>query len=254
MSKASITSVSELRRRAFGALRETWPTIFILTLTIALISWGAGQFSSIPVVNVVATILLSIPSMGVTKGLLAYLRGQELTSGCITSMFPYWTKVLCYELWSTLFIFLWMLPGLLLMGIGLVMGGFVALEVKDAGVAVLALVFIYGGLVLSLVLLIRAGLNYSMSACLLADHPDMGGIEALEESKAMMRGNRWRLVKLGLPVMLMELALIIVFGILTSRRGESWYLTLLDALVFTAMGTLAAYFEPVLYRELRGED
>jgi uncharacterized membrane protein len=45
---------------------------------------------------------------------------------------------------------------------------------------------------------IKISLEYSMSYYLLADHPEMTGREALKASKAMMKGHKWRLLRLRL--------------------------------------------------------
>ena len=45
---------------------------------------------------------------------------------------------------------------------------------------------------------IKVALTYSMSYYLLADHPEMTGREALKASKDMMKGHKWRLLRLRL--------------------------------------------------------
>ena len=247
MTQATPTPTRELRRKAFSALEATWPTLLALTLAINLISYLAGQLSGIPLLGLLASILLSIPMMGVLKGKMAYLRGTPLQFDCFSSMFPHWTKVICYELWVMLFTFLWMLPGVIMTFLGFAM---VALAVDgSAGAGIAALIFMYGGLVLMLVLLFRAVLNYMVSSCLLVDDPDMGGLVTLEKSKAMMRGNRWRFVKMNLPIFLLSLVLVLLVGLL----GDTWFASLLSTLVSTAIALLMSYFQPVFYRDLLGE-
>lgn len=247
MTQATPTPTRELRRKAFSALEATWPTLLALTLAINLISYLAGQLSGIPLLSLLASLLLSIPTMGVLKGKMAYLRGTPLQFDCFSSMFPHWTKVICYELWVMLFTFLWMLPGVIMTFLGFAM---VALAVDgSAGAGIAALIFMYGGLVLMLVLLFRAVLNYMVSSCLLVDDPDMGGLVTLEKSKAMMRGNRWRFVKMNLPIFLLSLVLVLLVGLL----GDTWFASLLSTLVSTAIALLLSYFQPVFYRDLLGE-
>lgn len=243
------TPTRELRRKAFSALEATWPTLLALTLAINLISYLAGQLSGIPLLSMLASILLSIPTMGILKGKLAHLRGTPLQFDCFSSMFPHWTKVICYELWVMLFAFLWMLPGLLPAFIGGVMGGIGLLD-GSGDVSVAGVLIALAGIVLVLVLLTRAVLNYMVSSCLLVDNPDMGGLATLEKSKAMMRGNRWRFVKMILPIFLMQLVLILLIGLM----GNTWFASLLSSVVSAAIAVLMAFFQPVFYRDLLGED
>ncbi|MBQ7849542.1 MAG: DUF975 family protein [Clostridia bacterium] len=248
MTQATPTPARELRRKALAELETTWPTLLALTLVISLISFFAGLFSGIPLFSLVVSLLLSIPTMGILKGKLAHLRGTPLQFDCFSGMFPHWTKVICYELWVMLFTFLWMLPGLLPAFIGGVMGG-VGLRDGSGDVSVAGVLIALVGLVLMLVLLFRMTLNYMVSSCLLVDNPDMGGLVTLEKSKDMMRGNRWRFVKMNLPIFLMQLVLILLVVLL----GDTWFASLLYSVVSTAIAVLMAFFQPVFYRDLLGE-
>ncbi len=248
MSRTPATS-RELRQRAFAALETTWPTLLALTSIVNLLSWLVGQISDSSLISVIFSLLLSILTMGILKGSLEYLRGTPLQFDCIASMFPKCTKVICYELWVMLFIFLWMLPGLLVTFIGGVMGG-VSVANGQGDVTTAGLIALAAGLVAMLVLLFRAALNYSMGGCLLIDNPEMGGLAVLEKSKAMMRGNRWRFVKMNLPLFLAEMAVVLVIGFM----GDTWLAALLTLFLGTATGTLVSFFAPVFYRELQGED
>lgn len=252
MPRPTPTATSNLRRMAFAALEKTWPILLTLNLVISMISFLTGQIIAIPFISLIVSLLLSISTMGMMKGMLEHLRGTPLQYDCIASMFPHWTKVLCYELWLILFIFLWMLPGLLTVLVGYFML-MVAGVGGDKGTGIAALVFMGGGIVLMLALLTRTVLNYMMAGCQLVDNPDMGGLVALAKSKEMMRGHRWRFVKMNLPYFLLQIAIMTVFGILTNHLGDKWYVSLLTSLLSTAMSVLIAYFAPVFYRDLRGE-
>lgn len=248
MTRITSTPTSDLRRKAFAAAQATWPTLLALNLVISLISYLAGQLSGIPLLGLIASLLLSIPTMGILMGKMEYLCGAPLQYECFAGMFPHWTKVVCYELWAMLFAFLWMLPGLLVAFLGGVMGG-VGLLDSSGDVSVAGVLIALAGIVLMLVLLTRAMLNYMVSPCLLVDNPDMGGLATLEKSKAMMRGNRWRFVKMNLPIFLMQLVLILLVGLL----GDTWFASLLSSVVSAAMAVVMAYFQPVFYRDLLGE-
>lgn len=238
----------ELRQRAFAALKDTWQTLLILTLVINLISWLGEQGSDIPAASTVASLILAIPTMGILKGSLEHLRGTPLKMECFGSMFPKWTKVLCYELWVILFCFLWMLPGLAVTFMGGAMGG-VSVANGHADVTTVGMIALAIGVPVMLVLLFRALLNYSMGGCLLVDFPDMGGRAALKKSKEMMRGNRWCFVKMNLPVFLAEIALVLVTGFMS----DTWLATLLASLLGAVTNMLTSFFAPVFYRELLNE-
>lgn len=240
----------ELRRKAFDALQTTWPVLLTLHLTISAVSWLAGQLSGIPLISTIVTFLLCIPNLGILNGTLNHLRGKLLDYSCITSMFPCWTKVICYELWSMLFLFLWMLPGIILSFIGFSMGVFAA----DASVNTAGALVLFAGIAALFVLLIRASLNYMMASCLIVDTPDMGGIAALEKSKSMMKGNRWRFIRMGLPVFLVYTVIVIIVSALTNAQEPTLLSTLLSSLLTTGYALAISFFQPVFYRDLLGED
>jgi len=66
------------------------------------------------------------------------------------------------------------------------------------GAYLLRLVFVFLWSLLLIVPGIIAQLSYSQTFYLLADHPEMGPLEAIRASKEMMRGHKWRLFCLGL--------------------------------------------------------
>ena len=60
---------------------------------------------------------------------------------------------------------------------------------------------------------IKVALTYSMSYYLLADHPEMTGREALKASKDMMKGHKWRLLRLRLSFLGWVFLSFFTFGI-----------------------------------------
>lgn len=256
MTETRIASASELHGRAWRATAATWPTILVITCIISLTSYVAAEILSlIPVVGglllLALELLMTVPTMGLVNGTINYLRRGSITVEHVTSMFSFIPEMICYRLWEELFMFLWMLPGLLTTMIGY-FTLFVAGVGGDSVMGIIALTFIIGGIVLMLALSFRAELNYAMSACLIVDEPTMGGIEALRRSKQMMRGNRWRYIKISLPVLLITV-LILVIHYLTRNTMLSAFESFLISMLGIIPGVLGQYLAPVLYEELRSK-
>lgn len=64
---------------------------------------------------------------------------------------------------------------------------------KSLGLYIVMQIFIILWALLLIIPGIIAALRYSMCFYILADHPDIGIMQALNESKRMMRGNKWKL-------------------------------------------------------------
>ena len=69
---------------------------------------------------------------------------------------------------------------------------------KSLGLYIVMSIFIFLWCLLLIVPGIIAALRYSMCFYILADNPNMGIMEALNESKRMMRGNKWKYFCLNL--------------------------------------------------------
>ena len=60
---------------------------------------------------------------------------------------------------------------------------------------------------------IIASYSYDMTAFILCENPDMTAIEAIKESKELMKGNKWRLFCLGLSFIGWDLLAVAIVGI-----------------------------------------
>lgn len=69
---------------------------------------------------------------------------------------------------------------------------------KAFGLYIVMSIFIFLWTLLLIIPGIIAALRYSMSFYILADHPEMGIMEAMNESKRIMRGNKWKFFCLNL--------------------------------------------------------
>ena len=242
-----ITPSAALRAHALEALKATWPTVLAGSALINLVSFVLNQvLGAIPVLgflSILVTALLMVPMMGLAKGVLDYYRGQPMTFDCVKSMFPHWQKVCLYYLWMMLCALGWMLLGAIPLAIG------AAMMVSESMEA-LGVLLMLAGVVLMLVLGVRAGLDYSMAQGILMDDPSVGVRELLKKSRAMIRGYRWHYVKVSLPVFLIVFAAMFVIGGLTAALS-GWLSSLVSSVISVFSGMLGYYFLPVMYEELR---
>lgn len=247
-----ITLVPVLRAQAWEALKATWKTLLPLVVLFQVASYVLNQIvSAIPVVGAFLTFLvtaaMSVPMMGLTSGVLGYYRGQPLTQDCMKTMFPHWQKVCLLYLWTMLCLAGWMLLGAAAMVVGVTM-----VKLGTDGTAIIAFggLLAVAGMVLMLVLVVRAALNYSMSQCILIDAPSTGVRETLRKSKEMIRGYRWYSVKVQWPVFAIILIAAFVVGGLTATL-PAWLASLISAGLACFTSMFSYYFLPVMYVELR---
>lgn len=84
---------------------------------------------------------------------------------------------------------------------------------KSLGLYIVMSIFIFLWCLLLIVPGIIAAFRYSMCFYILADNPDIGIMEALNESKRMMRGNKWKYFCLNLSFIGWGLLCICTVGI-----------------------------------------
>jgi uncharacterized membrane protein len=88
---------------------------------------------------------------------------------------------------------------------------------KQVGTAIIAnlLVFIrvFIGTILFIIPGIIAAFQYSMVNYIIAENPGIKAREALERSKEMMRGNKFRFFRLGLSFLGWSILVVLTFGI-----------------------------------------
>lgn len=246
----NIASVSELRSRAWNAMTMTWSTVLSISCIINLTSTvGSEILSYLPggtLLYMVLVLLLNVPTMGLINGTMSYLRRGIISFDHISSMFPYVKQVVCYSIWEGLHLFLWMLPGVIVSGVGT---GF-AIVSEEQTTAIIGLVLSTVGLILMVVLGVRAGLNYLLAPCCLIDTPHMGGLAALGRSKELMRGHRWRFIRMNLPIILMEIIIGVISAML-SGSVDPMLLSVIISILSIAPEVMSRYLTSVLYQELQ---
>ncbi len=144
----------DLMSRARVSLKGNWG-LAVGGNVIYLVLFALVQ--SIPYFGWLGGLIIGGPlTFGLSAFFLSLSRRQEARLSQLFDGFNYFVNILKAYLFMSLFILLW------------------------------TLLFIIPGLV--------AGLSYSQTFFILADNPQMEGREALKKSKALMAGNRWRLI------------------------------------------------------------
>ncbi len=147
-------------------------------LTIFLIVFGVIMAVSIAV-GLVFFVLGSIVEVGYARFNLTLVDYGEPAFRNLFDYFPHWKRVLLANFLRQLFISLW------------------------------SLLFIVPGII--------ATYNYALVPYLMAESPDMNSKEAINMSKQLMYGNRWRLFCLHFSFIGWDLLNILTFGI-----GSLW--------------------------------
>lgn len=124
-------------------------------------------------------ILGSFVGVGYAKFNLNLVDKKETSFETLFEYFTYWKTTAVMRLLKTLYVFLW------------------------------SLLFIIPGIV--------AGYSYAMTDYILAENPNMTSSEAIEQSKTMMYGNRWRLFCLQFSFIGWDIVATLAFGI-----GHLW--------------------------------
>ena len=130
----------------------------------------------IPVVGSIASLIITGPlTLGLAIFSLSISRNQEAKVGQIFDGFNHFGKALGTYLLMLLFIILW------------------------------SLLLIIPGII--------AGISYSMTFYILADNPSIRAIEAIDRSKKMMYGYKWKFFLLQLSFIGWALLCLLTFGI-----------------------------------------
>lgn len=172
---------SEIRAIARNALRENWAAVaiamavyYLMTSTIPAVLTEIMPFGVIRQYNALLQdyvefsylsglyefVLEGAFALGVCSFMLSFFRARDINAGYIFNGFEHFLKAFCLTFMIGLFVFLWALL--------LVVPGIIAL------------------------------IRYSQAYYILEDHPEMGVMECIAESKRIMTGNKARYFCLNL--------------------------------------------------------
>ena len=222
----------EIRKQAREALKGKWGKAVLITLAyvglILMFSFIAGKFEENSLVyNIIeiVTAILQVPlSLGIGYSFIKLKRNEKVKifdfGNFGFSNFGRSWKIALRATLKMILPFIGMIIGiLLLIGISVmatvnsIVGG--ASATSFVGVLVLGLIIFFASYLWMLIL----SLNYSLTTYIAYDNPKMSSLEVVNESKKMMKGNRWKLVVLSLSFIGWIILTVCTFGI-----GYFWLL------------------------------
>ncbi len=157
---------SELRQAARAQLKGKWKFLVLLTLIYAVISSIPSGITNnfddkmVSVGFILSSLITGPLTLGFTICFLKFVRGEELRFENLFDGFKNFLSAFLLTILIGIFTILW------------------------------SLLFIIPGII--------AALRYSMSFYILADNPEINAMDAINQSKEMMKGNKWKLFCLGL--------------------------------------------------------
>lgn len=138
-------------------------------------------------------------NLGFTDQLLQSGKGGQPRVKGLFSRMKQCFKALRLNLWIYLKLFLWALPGVGAMALALLIA---VLGYGESGTLLLL-----GSWALIIVLPIIASMRYALGMYVLAENPNMGVIDCVNESKFLMKGHKGQLFRLGMPCIFIMCAL-----------------------------------------------
>ena len=193
--------VGQILSRAWATLKGRWGIAIGFSLLLLLLQMAGNM---LPYVGGLVSLLLSGAwSLGAAIFFLTYIRGGPVELGMLFAGFRHFGTALGAYLLIVLFTTLW---GLL----GALPGGLLAIPAAIAKSEELGVVAAVVGGLGFMIMVVWANLRYSQTFFLLADTPSLGALGALRGSIDIMRGNKLRLLGLGLTCFLLTLACMVV--------------------------------------------
>lgn len=161
--RLSRTHNRDLMTQARMSLNGRWGNAIVFTLAFVGIQFAIQLFAAIPIIGllfILGSILIAgALELGLTMFFLSFARGKNPEVSVLFAGFPRFGTALAAYLLTNIFIFLW------------------------------ALLLIVPGIV--------AACRYAMTYYILADNPTMDAMDAINRSKEMMMGNKWKFFCLG---------------------------------------------------------
>lgn len=242
MTTTPITN-TDLRKRARDVVSLHWGQmlgmlliIFAITFAVTLVleafilTIAAANEPLYAGLSLVSSIVTSAFTSALTLGhLAAMMRLEDDLPIRVTDVFSLmhkWLPAWGLGLWIGLKTFLWMLPG-----IAVIVIGFIAAVNSPAATSLVAII----GYIVMIVPAIRAMYSYTMATYIMADNPDVGVFNAVNQSKAMMTGRRWELFKLLVPYLLIILAAILVLALLIILTDANPFVTIIGVVALIVL-------------------
>ena len=155
-------------------------------------------------------------TLGFQHTLLKALRKEEIAVSTVFDRMPQFFKAIGLILMIWLRMFLWMLPGTAAMLLGFLLSLYVPLA---------GMLLMIAGMVLMLVLTIRAAYRYRLATYVMADTPETGVNAAIRRSAEVMKGRKMELFSLEISFMgwrlLLSLAQMTILGAMGPVIGST---------------------------------
>lgn len=189
---------------------------------------GLSAMSYLPTagMSLIAWLVSPFLTLGMLNYFFVLLRGEkEASISTVFSRKACLFKGIGLNLMTSLRVFLWMLPGVAAEVLAVV------LALNDE-TSTLAMVLMWAGMAVMLVLGIRAALHYAMATRVMAESPEKGINQCIRESVTIMRRRKMLLVSLELSFILLSLCISLAESLLTGLLGSVLGSTLSMALSF----------------------
>lgn len=161
--------------------------------------------------SVLSWLLSPVLTLGLTWCLLELLRGHEIGVGTVFARLNCFGRSIGLNLLIAVKLVLWSLPGAAVMFAGMLL-----LLLTSSS---LSMMLYFAGLILMIVLMIRAMLHYAMATVFLADEPEWGVRGSLRASIGMMRTRKMALFSLMLSFILWMMVLSMLTNLLAVLLG-----------------------------------
>ncbi|MDR3209188.1 MAG: DUF975 family protein [Oscillospiraceae bacterium] len=164
---------AELKAAAKAQIQGNIGILFVCTLVLGVI---IGVLSLIPIIGTVAgTILIAPLTIGLIRIYFGLRRGEKPVINSLFSALDILVNAVLLNIFIEVFTFLWSL-----------------------------LLFVPG---------IIKGISYSFAPYILAEHPELSAMEALNASKELTQGHKMDIFVLGLSFILWGLLVSVTFGL-----------------------------------------
>lgn len=188
--------------------------------------------------SILQAVVAPVLTLGLINAYLILLRGGDISVMTAFSRMRAFVRSLLLTLLMTLKLFLWALPGMgvMILGVFLGEGGFVTTSAI--------------GSVLMIVLLTMAVFRYAMANFFLADDPTNGPLVCIRKSKGVMKHRKMQLFSLELPYLAGSYAVsTLISMLLTGVIGTA--LSLMVQLIFSVhlYGAMTVFFEHYAHPE-----
>ena len=201
-----ITPCKELRMKALESLKGKWKIAVLSTLVFMLFSGGFSLFSYFfentryeGLMGIVIFVISGPLMLGYYGFCIKLRRGEEVEVSDVFEGFKNFGSAFLLQLLMSIFVLLW------------------------------TLLLIIPGII--------AGIRYSQAFLILYDNPGISPIDALRESKKMMKGNKWKFFILSLSFIGWAILCAFTFGI-----GSLW----LSPYIYV---TMVVFYETILTKD-----